>query len=71
MRTPQASIFSTSLAVNMTMNEEMLRAHMTNTIVFPEGSLVTENEVERLMVSALKGVGINMALLPQEMLYVM
>lgn len=43
----------------------------TNNIVLPEGALVTENEVDKPMVSALKGVGINMVALPWETLYVL
>lgn len=62
---------STSLALGTTATEEMLCARMTNTIVFPEGALVTQNETDRAMVSALKGVGINMAALPRETLYVL
>ena len=59
---PQVGTLSTSL---------MLRARMTNTIALPEGALVTENEADSPMDNALKGVGINMAALPWEMLYVL
>ena len=52
------------------MAEEMLRC-LTNTIVLPEGALAIENEAIRPMVSALKGVGINMVALPLDMLYVL
>lgn len=62
---------STNLAVGMAAAKKMLRAHMTNTIVLAEEALVTENEANRPMVSALKGVGINMVVLPQEMFYVL
>lgn len=55
----------------MTATEEMLRACMTNTIVLPEGAIVIENEADRPMVSGLKGIEKNMAVLPQEMLYVL
>lgn len=41
---------------------------MTNAILLPDGALTTENEVERPMVSSLKGVGLNMATLPLETL---
>ena len=44
---------------------------MTNTIVLPEGALVIENEADRPMVSGLKGIGINMAALTWETLYVL
>ena len=53
------------------MVEEMLHSKMTNTIVLPDGALITENEANRPMVSALKRSGINMVVLPQEMLYVL
>lgn len=71
MRTPQAGTLSTSLAVGMVAAEKMLYTCMTNTIVLPEGALVTENEVDKPTISALKGVGINMVALPQETLYVL
>ena len=49
----------------------MLRAWMKNTIVLPEGALVTSNEVDMPSVSALKGLGVNLAALPCETLYVL
>lgn len=71
MRTPRAGTLSTNLAVGTAAAEEMLHTRMTSTIVLPEGALVTDNEVNRPMVSVVKGLGINMAMLPQEMLYVL
>lgn len=71
MRSPQAGTLSTSLAVETTTVEQMLRARVTNTIVLPKGALITTNEVDRPMVNALKGLGINMAALPWETLYVL
>lgn len=71
MHTPQASTLSTNLAIGIAATEEMLRGHMTNTIVLPKGALVMENEANRPMMSALKGVGINMVVLPWETLYVL
>lgn len=44
---------------------------MMNTIVLPEGALVTSNEVDRNLVSALKGLDVNLAALPCETLYVL
>jgi len=49
----------------------MLRAQTTNTLVLLEGALVTTNESDRPTVSTLKGIGINMAALPRETLYVL
>lgn len=71
MCTPQACTLSTSLIVGMTTAEEMLHARMTNTIMLPEGALVTINEANIPMVSALKGVEIKMTAFPREMLYVL
>lgn len=53
------------------MTKEILHSRMTNTIILLKGALVIENEVDRPMFSALKGVGINMAMLPRETLYVL
>lgn len=49
----------------------MFHARMINTIVLPNGALVIENKVDSPMVNTLKGVGINMATLPWETLYVL
>jgi len=62
---------STSLVVDTLVAEEMLHARMTNTIVLPDGALITENEVDRPMVSNLKGIGLNVVMLPLEMLYIL
>lgn len=70
MCTPQAGTLLTSLVVGMVTAKEMLCAHMANSITLPKGALVIENQVNRATVSVLKGVGINMAMLPQETLYV-
>lgn len=69
-RAPQAGTLSSSLAVGSTTVEQMLRAQMTNTIVLSEGALVPSNEADRPSVSALKGLGLNLAALPCETLYV-
>ena len=71
MHTPQAGTLSTNLVVGMDAAEEIMCARMTNTIVLPKGALVIENEANRPMVIALKGVRINMATLPRETLYVL
>ena len=62
---------STNLALGMKATEEKLCARVTNTIVLPEGALVTENEADRPMVSRLKGIKINMVALPWETFYVL
>ncbi len=71
VRTPQAGTVSTSLAIGTSAAEEMLRTRVTNTIVLPDGALTTENEADRPMVSSLKGVGLNMAVLPRETLHLL
>ena len=71
MRTPQASTVSTNLAVGTSAAEEMLHARMTNTIVLPDGALVTKIEADRPMVSSLKGIGLKMVALPWETLYLL
>lgn len=71
MQTPQVGSLSTSLVGGTAATEEMLHARIVNTIVLTEGELVTKNEANRLMVSALKGARINMVTLPWEMLYVL
>ena len=70
MHAPQAGTVSTSLIVGTFMAEEMMRAQMTNTIELPDGALVTENEADKPMVNGLKGIGLNVVVLPWEMLYV-
>lgn len=71
MHTPQAGTVSTSLTVGTSKVEEMLCARMTNTIVLPYGALITKNEADRSMVSKLSGIGLNVVMLPREMLYVL
>jgi len=51
--------------------EKMLHAHMTNTIVMPEGELVTSDEANRPLHSMLKGLSVTLAALPCEKLYVL
>ena len=62
---------STSLAVGTSAIEEILRTRVTNMIVLPDGALTIENKSDRPMVIILKGVGLNMVVLPREMLYIL
>ena len=71
MCTPQDGTVSTSLAIGTLAADEMLCAKMTNAIVLSDGALIAENEADRPMVSSLKGVGLNMAALPRETLYIL
>lgn len=60
---------STSLAIGTLAVVEMLRKKVTNMIVLPYGALTIENEADRPTVSSLKGVGLNMIMLPRETLH--
>lgn len=71
MCTPQVGTLSTSLVVGMSMAKEMLHTRMTNTIVLPYGALMRENEADMPMASGLKGIGLNVVVLPRKTLYVL
>jgi len=68
---PQVGTLSTHLVAGSSPAEQMLCAPMANTIVLPEGALLTTNEVDRFSVSMMKGLGINLATLPCETLYLL
>lgn len=69
MRPTQEGTLSTNIAVGTLAAEQMLRARMKNTIVFPEGALVPSNAMDQLSISMMKGLGLNLAALPWETLY--
>lgn len=71
MCTRQAGTLSTSFAVGTTVTKQMMHARVMNTIVLPEGELVTEIEADRPTISALKGLGINLAAFLWDTLYVL
>lgn len=62
---------STSLSIDTSVAKEMLRTRVTNIVLLLDGVLTIENDVDKPMVSSLKGVGLNMTALPQEMLYLL
>jgi len=62
---------STHLAARSLAAEKMMRARMENTIVLPEGTLVAVNETDRFVVNMIKGLGLNLAALHQETLYLL
>jgi len=62
---------STSLAIGTSEVSEMLCAKVSSAIVLPDGALIIENEVDRPTFSALKGVGLNLAVLPSEVLHLL
>lgn len=47
----------------------MLHASMKNTVVFPEGSLMSFNVMDQLSISMMKGLGLNLVALPWETMY--
>lgn len=55
---------STNLAIDTLATAKMLCTRVTNVILLQDGALTIENEANRPMVSSLKGVGLNMAMLP-------
>jgi len=71
IRASQAGTVSTSLAIGTLEAAEMLRAKDSRAIVLPGGALTTESEADRPTVSALKGVGLNLAALPDKVLHLL
>lgn len=66
---PQEGTLATYIAVGTSTAEQIIRARMANTIVLPKGVLATTNEIAKAVVSRIKGLGLNLAFLPQETLY--
>lgn len=62
---------STSLTIGTSATEDMLRTKVTNTVVLPYQALTVEKEADGPMVNNLKGVGLNMIVLPWETLYLL
>ncbi len=60
---------STDVTVGPSTTEHMLHARMENTIVLPEGALVSSNVMDEWLISMMKGLGLNLATLPREMMY--
>jgi len=61
----------TSLAIDTLEAADMLCAKASSAIVLPDGALTIEKEVERPIVSALKGVGLNLVVLLREALHLL
>lgn len=61
----------TSLAIDTSKAADMLRMNASSVIVLSDGALIMENEAERPTVSALKGVGLNLAVLLCESLHLL
>lgn len=62
---------STTLAIGTSEVAEMLCAKVSSAIVLPDRALTMENKDDRPTVSALKGVGLNLAALPCEALHLL
>ena len=59
------------MVINTSNVVDMLHMKASNAIVLPDGALTMENEADRPTVSALKGVGLNLAVLPCEALHLL
>ncbi len=68
---PQEGTLSTHIAIGTSAAEQMLRTRMVNTIVLPGGALVSSNAMDQLSISMMKGLGLNLAALPLETLYLL
>ena len=49
----------------------MLRVKASSVIVLPDGALTTENEADRSTISALKRLGLNLAVLSREVIHLL
>lgn len=62
---------STILAIDTSKDTNMLHMKVFGAIVLTDGALTMENEVNRPTVSTLKGVGLNLTVLPREPLHLL
>jgi len=67
----QTGMASTSLTIGTLEVARVLCMKDSRAIVLPDEALVTETKADRPSLSALKGVGLNLALLPSEALHVL
>lgn len=56
-------------ATSASATEQLLRAKMANKIVLSKGALTTDRLEDSAAVGRLKGLGLNLATLPQDILY--
>jgi len=70
-RASQVGMVSTSLAIGTSEAADMLRTKASSVLVLPDGALKIENKAERPTVSALKGVWLNLVVLPHEALHLL
>ena len=66
---PQEGTLSTHILASTSTSKQMLHARMANIIVLPEAVLVSSNAMDHLLVSMMKGLGLNLVALPSETLY--
>lgn len=62
---------STNLAIDTLEVVETLHVKASSMIVLPNGALTMENEANRPTICALKGVGLNLVVLPGEALHLL
>lgn len=62
---------STSLTIGTSEAAEMVRAKVSSVIMLLDGALTIKNEADRPTVRALKGVGLNLVVLPSEVLHLL
>lgn len=65
----QVGMVSASLAINTSEADDMLCTKASSAPVLPDGALTKENEADRPTVTALKGVRLNLVVLPCEALH--
>jgi len=61
---PQEGILFTHVTTGTSTAKKMLHMRMANEIVLPEGALVSVDEMERMTISMMKGLGLNLVALP-------
>lgn len=61
----------TSLAISTSEAAKMLYVKASSAIVLPDGALITKKKADRPTINALKGVGLNLAMLPCESLHLL
>lgn len=66
---PQTGTMAQYVATGIAEAEQMLRDHMNNPFVLTEGMLVAASECDRAAISSMRGVSLNLAALPCEILY--
>lgn len=66
---PQQGMIATHGTTGTSSTEQLLQAKMANTIVLPKGAPTADNIEYKATISRLKGLRLNLAVLPCEVLY--